>query len=32
MAVMRDGSKVAELDEGQLNQETVMATIAGGNT
>ncbi len=30
MAVMRDGSKIAELDESQLNQKTIMATIAGG--
>lgn len=30
MAVLRDGAKVAELDDNQLDQGTIMATIAGG--
>jgi simple sugar transport system ATP-binding protein len=31
MAVLRDGTKVAELNESQLDQKTIMATIAGGS-
>lgn len=31
MAILRDGEKVSELDETELDQEHVMASIAGGN-
>lgn len=31
MAVLRDGKKVGELGEGELTQETIMKTIAGGD-
>ena len=30
MVVMRDGGKVGELDGGEMNQSTIMSTIAGG--
>ncbi|HAH78251.1 MAG TPA: sugar ABC transporter ATP-binding protein, partial [Ruminococcaceae bacterium] len=30
LVVLRDGRKVGELSGGELNQETVMKTIAGG--
>ena len=30
MVVMRDGWKVGELDGGEMNQSTIMSTIAGG--
>ncbi len=31
MAILRDGEKVAELDGSQLSQESIMASIAGGD-
>ncbi len=31
MAVLRDGEKVAELDDSELSQENIMAAIAGGD-
>jgi len=30
MAVMKDGQKIAELDAAELDQKTIMSTIAGG--
>ena len=30
MVVMRDGGKVGELDGGEMNESTIMSTIAGG--
>ncbi len=31
MVVMRDGAKVGELDGEDMNQSTIMSTIAGGH-
>ena len=30
MVVMRDGAKVGELSEDEMNQSNIMSTIAGG--
>ena len=30
MVVMRDGTKVGELSNDEMNQSTIMSTIAGG--
>lgn len=30
MAVLRDGAKVGELEEGELHQSSIMKAIAGG--
>jgi len=30
MAVLRDGQKVGELEEGELDQNNIMKAIAGG--
>ena len=32
MAVLRDGKKVGEIDGDDLNQESIMKAIAGGDT